>query len=411
MAISLAESLHLGILDILTRKVRSAVTVIGIVLGVMCIMVVLAIVNGMNKTTMEWMSQRGGLSKVEVRPNWGYDFSKGGDPSLSLREIRLIRELVPQATAFNPQVSLPEAEMQVGDSGYVCPVFGVYPDMLKVEEWKIAKGRFINDFDISNHNNVVVLGSTVAMELFSSRDPLGRYVSWGGHRFMVIGVLGERYMKNQGGGETFGENGLEYLNRRAFLPLSTVISKINPKLRISSLELQAASPEKAKEMRKQVEEIILNLKQGKALFRVDSAQEQMDMMRKNSMIFTSIFILIAVISLLVGGIVIMNIMLASVKERTREIGVRIAVGARRMDIVIQFLVQTVLITALGGVIGILLGYAILDLVGGYLKLEVVASVRMIWTALLVSIGVGLLFGIMPAVRAGRLDPIEALREE
>jgi putative ABC transport system permease protein len=190
-----------------------------------------------------------------------------------------------------------------------------------------------------------------------------------------------------------------------------VISKINPKLRISSLELQAASPEKAKEMRKQVEEIILNLKQGKALFRVDSAQEQMDMMRKNSMIFTSIFILIAVISLLVGGIVIMNIMLASVKERTREIGVRIAVGARRRDIVIQFLVQTVLITALGGVVGILLGYAILDLVGSYLKLEVVASVRMIWTALLVSIGVGLLFGIMPAVRAGRLDPIEALREE
>lgn len=243
MAISLAESLHLGILDILTRKVRSAVTVIGIVLGVMCIMVVLAIVNGMNKTTMEWMSQRGGLSKVEVRPNWAYDFSKGGDPSLSLREIRLIRELVPQATAFNAQIPLPESEMQLGDSGYLCSVLGVYPDMLKVEEWKLAKGRFINDFDITNHNNVVVLGSTVARELFNSRDPLGRYVSWGGHRFMVVGVLGERYLKNQGTGDTFGENGLEYLNQRAFLPLSTVISRINPKLRISSLELQATSPE------------------------------------------------------------------------------------------------------------------------------------------------------------------------
>jgi putative ABC transport system permease protein len=107
----------------------------------------------------------------------------------------------------------------------------------------------------------------------------------------------------------------------------------------------------------------------------------------------------------------MNIMLASIRERTREIGVRIAVGARRRDIFIQFLVQTVLITALGGILGILLGFAILDKVGSYLQIKVLASVQMIWVALLVSIGVGLIFGVGPAVRAARLDPVIALREE
>jgi len=208
-----------------------------------------------------------------------------------------------------------------------------------------------------------------------------------------------------------GENALEYLNRRCFIPISTMISKVNPGSKISSIDIRAKSPEEAKELRRKVENIVLNLKNGKHLFQVTSAKEQLDTMQANAKIFEAIFVLIAVISLLVGGIVIMNIMLASIRERTREIGVRIAVGARRRDIFIQFLVQTVLITALGGILGILLGFAILDKVGSYLQIKVLASVQMIWVALLVSIGVGLIFGVGPAVRAARLDPVIALREE
>jgi putative ABC transport system permease protein len=149
---------------------------------------------------------------------------------------------------------------------------------------------------------------------------------------------------------------------------------------------------------------VLNLKQGKRLFMVASATEQMQQMKQSSMIFSSIFVMIAVISLLVGGIVIMNIMLASIKERTREIGVRLAIGARRRDIFVQFLVQTVMITSLGGVLGIVSGYAILDLVAEFLDIKVAASMQMIWVALMVSVGVGLIF-------AGNLDPVLALREE
>ena len=411
MAIPIAESLKLGIADILMRKVRSIVTVIGIILGVMCIMVVLAIVNGMNKSTMSWMEERGGLSKIEVEQNWQYDFSKGGDPSFTLKEIRYLQSLLPEAEAFNPSVQEWEAIITKGDIRNSTSLRGVMPDFVKVEQWDIAKGRFIKDMDIDLHSNVVVVGSTVAKEFFGNSEPLGQIMSIGNQQFTVVGVMSERFMQSQGGQIGMGDNALEYLNQRCFIPISTMISKVNPISKISSIDIRAKSPEEAKELRRKVENIVLNLKNGKRLFQVTSAKEQMDTMQANAKIMEAIFILIAVISLLVGGIVIMNIMLASIRERTREIGVRIAVGARSRDIFLQFLVQTILITSLGGVLGILFGFAILDKVGSYLQIEVLASVQMIWVALLVSIGVGLIFGVGPAIRASRLDPVIALREE
>ncbi|MGC9362820.1 MAG: ABC transporter permease, partial [Candidatus Syntrophosphaera sp.] len=359
----------------------------------------------------DWMSERGGLSKITVHRNWAYDFSRGGEATFTQREINSIRSLVPEAAAFNAEIQLRRQEITHGETGYVCGVLGVYPDMTKVEDWEVENGRFISNLDIENHTNIVVLGSTTAKNLFFSRDPLGQYVGFAGQRLLVVGVMERKFMESGGGGGAFTDNPLEYLNQRAFIPLSTLTSKIDPTQKIGSFDLEANSPEEAKALRKKVEDIVLNLKGGKQLFTVSAAQEQMEQMQQNTMIFTAIFFLIAVISLLVGGIVIMNIMLASIKERTREIGVRIAIGARRRDIFLQFLVQTVLITALGGVLGIILGYAILGAVGSYLNIQVVASVQMIWVALLVSVGVGLIFGIAPAMRASKLNPVEALREE
>lgn len=393
------------------RKARSAVTVIGIILGVMCIMVVLAIVSGMNKSTMAWMQERGGLSKIEVHRNWNYDFSKGGAANFSLKEIRYIDSLIPEAQAFNPKIERWNLVLSYGQYTYEDMVMGVMPDMTKVDEWNVGKGRFIKDLDISENSNVIVLGSTVAEELFASRNPLGESISLAGQKLIIVGVMSRRYMKPQGGGSAFTDNQLEYLNRQSFIPISTMLSKIEPDAKINELEIKASSPETAIDLRKKVENIILNLKSGKKVFEVSSAKEEMEQMKQNSMIFSAIFILIAVISLLVGGIVIMNIMLAAIKERTREIGVRLAIGARGRDIFLQFLVQTVLITTLGGVLGIVLGYAILAQVGKFLQISVVATVQMIWAALTVSVGVGLLFGVLPAIRAAKLDPVTALREE
>ena len=410
MAISLAESLHIGLADIATRKVTTAVTLFGIVLGVMSIMVVLAIVNGMNAVTLDWMQQRGGLNKIEIEPNWSYDYSRGGEATLSIREVDYLRSQLEGVEAFNPQVMSWGSIVQYRDQDFDASTFGVYPDLQKVEDWGLEKGRFINLEDIRNHNNVIVLGSTVAKSLFGNRNPLGQYVTLNKQQLMVIGVLQSKYWKNQGGG-AFSGNVLEYMNRQAFVPLSTMIAKINPNLDITSVEIKVLSDEDISKIRRQIEGVLLNIKGGKDLFRVSSAKEEMQMMQKNMMIFSVIFFLIAVISLLVGGIVITNIMLASVKERTREIGVRMAVGARGKDILIQFLVQTMLITTLGGVFGILAGLSVLNVVQDFLDITVKAAPNMVWVALLVSASTGLIFGIGPAYKASKLDPVKALMED
>jgi putative ABC transport system permease protein len=153
------------------------------------------------------------------------------------------------------------------------------------------------------------------------------------------------------------------------------------------------------------------MRQGEPVFRIESAQERADEIQGDTETFRMIFFLISMISLLVGGIVIMNIMMATIQERTREIGIRITVGARRRDIFTQFLVQTVLVTSLGGVLGVVLGVSILDIVGGYLGMELTAGLDMVLIAIGVSAGVGLIFGISPAIKASKLDPVEALRYE
>lgn len=410
MAISLSESLHIGISDILSRKVRSIVTIVGIILGVMSIMVVLAIVNGMNHSTLKWMQERGGVNKIQVSKNWNWDRRKGGKQYFEMREIRLIQSMLPEVEAFNVSLRtyLP---IKRGSVVFDSEAMGVMPDMRIVEEWDVSIGRFLSRFDIDSSSNVIVLGSTVASDLFGNRNPIGEYVGANGQQLMVIGVMERKFFEPMGGGKAFGDNAMEYLNRRSFFPVSTMVHKISPGINIDGFEIKTKSAEQSKELTAKLDNILLNLRQGQAIFSVNSAEQQLAMMKQNAMMFTAIFVMIAVISLLVGGIVIMNIMLASVKERTREIGVRLAIGASRFDIFIQFLIQTVLITALGGVFGVVLGFSILDIVSTFLGISVLASAQMIWVALMVSLGVGLLFGITPAIRAANLDPVLALRED
>ncbi|PKN77558.1 MAG: hypothetical protein CVU48_11220, partial [Candidatus Cloacimonetes bacterium HGW-Cloacimonetes-1] len=199
MAISIAESIHIGLTDILTRKVRSIVTIVGIILGVMSIMVVLAIVNGMSKSTLNWMQERGGTNKVEVHRNWQWDFRKGGKNYFTLNEIAYIRSLFPEVKAFSPTVRDNQLDIRVADIVYNSDVYGVLPDMVVSDEWTTSKGRFINDLDIEQNNNIVILGSTVATELFASQNPLGQYIAIGSHKLMVVGIMTEKYLKPQGG--------------------------------------------------------------------------------------------------------------------------------------------------------------------------------------------------------------------
>ncbi|HCX60372.1 MAG TPA: hypothetical protein DG355_06885, partial [Candidatus Cloacimonas sp.] len=331
MAISLSESLHIGFSDIMTRKVRSAVTILGIVLGVMCIMVVLAILSGMNATTLSWMEESGGINKIEVGRNWDYDFSKGGYASLDMYEVNRIRELIPEAKAMNPTLHIWDAQLSNKGTTYDGPCLGVMPDFQIAENWQIGRGRFINLLDLRESSNVIVLGSSVARDLFAGKDPMGQNVSLNGVVFQVIGIMEEKVWMNEAGSMWSG-NAMEYLNQRSFIPISVAMNKFGGDKKVDGIQVIAHNPTQALALQQKLKGILLNIKRGKEVFRVSSAQEDMMQMEQNAKIFSMIFVMISVISLLVGGIVIMNIMLASIKERTREIGVRIAVGARRFDI-------------------------------------------------------------------------------
>ena len=407
MAISLKESIVFGFSDFWSRKVRSLVTIIGIILGTMSIIVVLSLVNGINKQTLQWMMERGGLSKITVRRNWRYDNPNKVRSYFTWKEIKLIRSLIPEAKYLNPQKRY-WLRHSYKDKEYNCSIYGVLPDFSKIEEWDTEEGRFISEFDINQSNDVIVIGTRVKEELFGNKNPIGQFITVHERRLQVIGIMKHRYMKSNNVGS---DNALGYLNRRTFTPLSTMIHKGTGDDIISSLALKAQDAESAPELRRKLEAIILNLRHGEPVFTIESAQEEAEEMAQSQKTFQIIFFIISIISLLVGGIVIANIMLASIQERTREIGIRLTVGARRRDIFIQFLVQTVLITFIGGILGTIVGLSILEMVSGYLDIKLIAELSMVLVALTVSVGIGLLAGIIPAILASKLNPVEALRYE
>jgi putative ABC transport system permease protein len=407
MAISLKENISIGFSDFWSRKIRSIVTITGIILGTMSIIVVLSLVNGINQQTLKWMMERGGLTKITVSRNWEYQSETDQKKYFTLKEFYLIRSLLPEAAYFTARISR-NFETTYADNRFRSSVSGVLPDFKYIEDWDVSEGRFLSEFDLKNSTDVICIGSKVKEELFGSKQAVGQFITVADKRLRVIGVMEHRYMK---GGNIGNENALSYMNRWCYIPLSTMINKIRNQDEIYSISLKSHTVEEASLLREKLEAIILNLRRNEPVFNIESAKEEAAQMEENAARFQLIFFLISAISLFVGGIVIMNIMLATIQERTREIGIRITVGARRRDIFLQFLVQTVVVTSLGGVLGIVFGLSILNLVGKYLDIQLIANGMMIGVALLVSAGVGLIFGISPAIKASKLNPVEALRYE
>jgi putative ABC transport system permease protein len=408
MAISLKENIAVGFSDFWSRKVRSIITVMGIVLGTMSIIVVLALVKGINNQTIKWMMESGGLSKITVRRNWQYDKPDHVKNYFTWKELKLIRSLIPEAKYFNAQ-QRNWLRHSYEDKDYRTSVRGVLPDYSKIEEWDMQEGRFISTFDIEQSNDVIVIGTKVKEELFGNKRAIGKVITVNDRRLKIIGIMAFRYMKNSGA--IGNDNALSYLNRRTFVPLTTMIHKGSARNNISSFTLKAQDAKSAPALREKLSNIILNLRRGLPVFEVESAKEEAEKMAKDKKIFQLIFYIISSISLLVGAIVIANIMLATIQERTREIGIRLTVGAKRRDIFIQFLVQTILVTTLGGILGIVVGLSLLDIVSEFLEIELIAGIGMIFVALIVSAGVGFVSGIIPAIIASKLDPVEALRYE
>ncbi len=410
MAISLKESVIVGLSDLWSRKVRTIVTVLGIALGTMSIIVVLSLIKGVNKTTEQWLQERGGATKLSVHRNGEYSKPHHERRHFDFKELRLIQSLIPEVEYFNPSSNQWTSHRAYYNGNEYWPqTVGVFPDFANIEEWSVSKGRFISDFDLDAYNDVIVIGSTAKTKLFGNEDPIGKYIYVMDRKFQVIGVMKRRYMKARS--EIGDDNALEYLNSYCFVPLSTVLKKISNDERIQTFDVKVRYVSEVIPLKEKLEAILLNLRHGHPIFVVESTKEEIERSMQDTIIFKAIFFIISGISLLVGGIVITNIMLATIQERTREIGIRMATGARRFDIFIQFLVQTVLTTFFGGIFGVVLGISILDKVAAFINMEVVIDVNLIITATIISISVGLIFGIYPAVNASNLDPVKALRYE
>ncbi|MCL2062772.1 MAG: ABC transporter permease [Candidatus Cloacimonetes bacterium] len=407
MAISMFEAVKLGVVDFWVKKLRNLITIIGIVLGTMSIIVILSIVKGMQERSLSIINEHGGLRRIQIFRSWSYQNTLNLSTTFTLREFEFLRDNIPNVEAITTRVERWGRPISNGPNLTFTHLWGTLPDAQIILDWTVEEGRFLQHLDYREANDVIVLGSSMREQLFGPRNPIGQFVTIEGRRLQVIGIMEHRIMDL--GNLNFGqENPLEWMNRISFIPLSTMIIKMGHGDNLDNIDIRAIDEKRAVEILPVINELLLDLRRGEPVFQINSHAENAQNTEMNIM-FTIIFYFVSSISLLVGGIVIMNILLASIKERTREIGIRITVGARQIDIFLQFLVQAVIITFSGGVVGVFAAMAILEPVAEFLSMPTLLDFDTVIVALCVSVVVGLFFGIYPAIKASKLDPVKALR--
>jgi len=408
---NIIESARVAVRSLRANKLRSGLTMLGMVIGVAAVIALVATGTGAQaQVTAQFESLGSNLLVISpgITSFHGVSMGVATAQSLTNDDVVAIAQLATSVSAIAPEYSI-SAQAVYGNKNTQTTVLGVTPEHLTVRNYQVARGRFIDSPDLTNQAKVAVLGATVAEDLFGEAliDPLGKTIKINRQNYQIVGILASK-----------GLGGFQNLDDQVFIPLSTAQIKFggagNTSLR--AINVQVVSADKM-EWAKAELTAILRARHGLAAgqsddFTVFDQTQLVETIGEVVGIFTVLLGSIAAISLVVGGIGIMNIMLVSVTERTREIGIRKAVGAKRRDILAQFLAEAVVLSLLGGVIGILVGYGaaqvVTPLLGGTRALVTPGSVVM---ALSVSIGMGLFFGTYPASRAARLNPIDALRYE
>jgi putative ABC transport system permease protein len=410
---TLTESIRIALRALLSNKMRAVLTMLGIIIGVGAVITLMSVGKGVEQFVEESF-QGLGSNLLFVFPGSLEGTSTARRPELTMGDYRAIADpfLVPDAMGVAPELSS-NATVVVGKRDIRTDIAGVTPDYLPLRSLKVSDGTFLADTDVSARSRVAVLGSRAYEKLFEEGAyPIGQTIKINRIPFRVIGVMEEK------GGSSFGG-----MDNTIYVPLSTAQSRLYPWWRsrtgeplLSTIYVQVADESLMDQAGDQISEVLRQ--RHKITFRDDddfTLVKQTDILAIAGDIFGVLTIFlgsIAAISLVVGGIGIMNIMLVSVTERTREIGIRKAVGAKRRDILLQFLVEAVVLSLIGGGIGIAMGILGSRVVAGLSdQLRTVVTGDVIVLSSGVSAAVGLLFGIYPAFRAARLNPIDALRYE
>ncbi len=410
------SSIAVGFSQLKANKMRSLLSLIGILIAVGSVTGIVSIGDGLQSYITREFEQMGGFTLIwSWAPNQWYRNEQGRwvrrnwEEHLTNRDIEAIKAetekveyIIPNNNLGGNEWNLRYRSVSVEGSRITCTA----PDYTIAENWRIAKGRFLNALDMINNAKVIVIGSEVAEELFGPKvDPLEREIKLGNTRYTVVGV-----MENK----EFFDN--DY-NRRTMIPITTAQKRILGNDYLGWINVKVKRPEDVGEVVEAMRRVYKRLHKHGEEFNIRTGQEAMQEINRVLVIMKIITGGIAGISLLVGGIGIMNIMLVSVTERTREIGIRKALGAKRSNILWQFLVEAVILCLFGGMLGILFGLGIGSAIAAYITSLTnmtfisVISPKMMFFAVGFSLFVGITFGVYPAWRASRLDPVEALSHE
>jgi putative ABC transport system permease protein len=412
----MGAELKMGLSSLFVHKLRSLLTMLGMIFGVGAVVAMLSITAGAQKEMMSYIDLLG-VNNIIIEAKEAADRNelqarRAISPGLTFRDYRAISENVAGIEAltprkrFKPQKVLPKTAQEQ-------PVLiGVTPDYLSINSLKVVEGRFFNAEEDRRSAPVCVLGESAKVNLLGYDPAVGKYVKINDTWLQVIGVLTQ-----QASGDSDIE-GVEVVNRNNLViaPLNTVMRRFEDnnsylKDEIDGIYIKVKQDVDSIETANVVGAILTATHKDAGDFNVTVPAGLLEQKRRTQFIFSVVMICIAGISLLVGGIGIMNIMLATVLERTREIGIRRAIGARQADIIRQFLTEAVLISIIGGLIGILFGYTLSKVIATAAGWQTDVTTASIAVAFGVSVGIGLLLGIYPAGQAAKLDPIEAIRYE
>ncbi|GFO63316.1 ABC transporter permease [Geomonas paludis] len=407
---TLYQSLLIALRALRVNKMRALLTMLGIIIGIAAVIAMVAIGSGASKMISDQISSIGS-NLLLVLPgsvtSGGMRSGSGGTQTLTYDDARAIKAECPSVAAVAPNVR-GSGQVVYGNQNWSTVVYGVTPEMVDVRDWTIVAGRNLTQSDVDGATKNCLIGQTVADNLFGGTDPVTKIIRIKKIPFTVVGVLGRKGQSPQGQDQ----------DDVIYVPLRTAQRKLLgsqfPNV-VGSIMVQAKNAEVLDKAEDEVTEL-LNQRHRigpnrEVDYTIRNLSELLAVTEQSSKVMSILLGAVASISLVVGGIGIMNIMLVSVTERTREIGIRIAIGAKKRDILLQFLTEAVLLTTCGGVIGMLLGVAGAKLVASFIGWPTLISVNTIIIAFAFSAGVGVFFGFYPARKAASLNPIDALRYE